>query len=114
VLRVHKTPAPNEVEACGYWLDQELERVQPRAVVALGATALRALMRQPLSLSEYLGQTIARDGRLIVPTYHPAYALRTPDAKLREEIVATLVTALTRAKHLASGQPKFHSEAHAE
>lgn len=104
-LRVHKTPAPNEVEACGYWLDAELQRVQPRAVVALGATALRALTRQPLSLSEYLGQTLSHDGWLIVPTYHPAYALRTPDAKLREEIVATLVAALTRAKQLASGHP---------
>ncbi|HLX01692.1 MAG TPA: TIGR03915 family putative DNA repair protein [Trinickia sp.] len=114
VLRVHKTPAPNEVEACGYWLDEELERVQPRAVVAFGATALRALTRQPLNLSEYLGQTLAHDGRLIVPTYHPAYALRTPDAKLREEIVATLVAALTRAKQLASGHPKFNSEAHVE
>ncbi|WP_206997000.1 TIGR03915 family putative DNA repair protein [Trinickia mobilis] len=101
-LHVHKTPAPNEVEACGYWLDEELKRVQPRAVVALGATALRALTRQPLSLSEYLGQTIAHDGWLIVPTYHPAYALRTRDAKLREEIVATLVAALTRAGHIAS------------
>ncbi|TKC78965.1 DUF4130 domain-containing protein [Trinickia terrae] len=101
-IRVHKTPPPSEVEACGYWLDDELKRVQPRAIVALGTTALRALTRQPLSLSEYLGQTVSHDGWLIVPTYHPAYALRTSDAKLREEIVATLVAALVRARQLAA------------
>ena len=100
--RVHRTPARREVEACQYWLEQELTQVAPRVVVTLGATALKALTGAHVNLSEYLGQTIAHRGRLIVPTWHPSYALRTADARLREDIVATIVTAFRRAAALAA------------
>ncbi|NYH27025.1 UdgX family uracil-DNA binding protein [Paraburkholderia bryophila] len=100
--RIHRTPAPREVEACQYWLEQELTHIAPRVVVTLGATALKALTGAHVNLSEYLGQTIARDGRLIVPTWHPSYALRTADAHLREDIVATIVSAFRRAAELAA------------
>ena len=104
--RVHRTPARREVEACQYWLEQELTQIAPRVVVTLGATALKALTGAHVSLSEYLGQTIAHRGRLIVPTWHPSYALRTADARLREDIVGSIVTAFSRAAALAatSGQ----------
>lgn len=99
--RIHRTPAPREVEACQYWLDRELAQIAPRVVVTLGATALKALTGPHITLSEYLGQTIRHDGRLIVPTYHPAYALRTDDVPLRDDIVATLIDAFKRAARLA-------------
>ncbi len=65
--RVHRTPVRREIEACQYWLEHELAQVAPRVVVTLGATALKALTGAHVNLSEYLGQTIAHDGRLIVP-----------------------------------------------
>lgn len=99
--RLHRTPASREIDACHHWLEVELAEVAPRVVVTLGATALKALAGPHISLSEYLGQTIAHEGRLIVPTYHPSYALRAPDTGLRDEIVATLVAALARAAALA-------------
>lgn len=101
--RVHRTPEPREVEACQFWLEQELSRVAPRAIVTLGATALKALTGPHVNLSEYLGQTIAHGGHLIVPTWHPSYALRTVDARLREDVIATIVTAFRRAAALAAG-----------
>ncbi|WP_425274021.1 UdgX family uracil-DNA binding protein [Paraburkholderia lacunae] len=101
--RVHRTPARREVEACQYWLERELTRIAPRVVVTLGATALKALTGAHTNLSEYLGQTIFHGGRLVVPTYHPAYALRTADARLRADIEATIVTAFSRAAQLANG-----------
>ena len=100
--RVHRTPVRREVEACQYWLEKELTRIAPRVVVTLGATALKALTGTHVSLSEYLGQTIAHDGRLIVPAWHPSYALRTADAGLRDDIVATIATAFSRAAALAA------------
>ena len=100
--RVHRTPARREVEACQYWLEKELAQIAPRVVVTLGATALKALTGAHVNLSEYLGQTIAQNGRLIVPTWHPSYALRTADARLREEIVAGIVTAFCRASRAVS------------
>ncbi len=103
--RVHRTPAWREVEACEYWLEEELTRIAPRVVVTLGATALKALTGPHINLSEYLGQTIAHGGRLIVPSWHPSYALRTADARLREDIVTTLVTAFGRAARHAICTP---------
>ncbi|MFM0503771.1 UdgX family uracil-DNA binding protein [Paraburkholderia caffeinilytica] len=101
--RVHRTPAWREVEACQYWLEKELTRIAPRVVVTLGATALKALTGAHVNLSEYLGQTIAHEGRLIVPAWHPSYALRTVDARLRDDIVATIAAAFGRAAALAAG-----------
>ncbi|HEY2606167.1 hypothetical protein P0D88_27820 [Paraburkholderia sp. RL18-103-BIB-C] len=54
-----------------------------------------------VNLSGYLGQTIAHRERLIVPTRHPSYGLRTADATLREDLVQNLVTAFGRAATLA-------------
>ncbi|ANB75339.1 uracil-DNA glycosylase [Paraburkholderia phytofirmans OLGA172] len=101
--RIHRTPARREVEACQYWLEKELTRIGPRVVVTLGATALRALTGAHVNLSEYLGQTIAHDGRLIVPAWHPSYALGTADTRLRDDIVATIAAAFSRAAALAAG-----------
>lgn len=101
--RVHRTPVRREVEACQYWLEKELTRVAPRVVVTLGATALRALTGAHVNLSEYLGQTIAHEGRLIVPAWHPSYALGMADATLREDVVTAIVTAFSRAAALAAG-----------
>jgi len=100
--RIHRTPVRREVEACQYWLEKELARIAPRVVVTLGATALKALTGAHVNLSEYLGQTIAHDGRLIVPAWHPSYALGMADATLRDDVVAAIVTAFSRAAALAA------------
>ncbi|PRX33265.1 DNA polymerase [Paraburkholderia sp. BL18I3N2] len=100
--RVHRTPARREVEACQYWLDHELAQVAPRVVVTLGATALKALTGAHVNLSEYLGQTIDHGGRLIVPTWHPSYALKMADGRLREDIVTGMVAAFRHAAGLVA------------
>lgn len=101
--RIHRTPVWRELEACQYWLEKELAQIAPRVIVALGATALQTLTGTHINLSEYLGQTIAHSGRLIVPTWHPSYALGMADATLRGDIVATIATAFSRAAALADG-----------
>ncbi len=105
--RIHRTPAQREVEACQYWLEKELGELAPRVVVALGATALKALTGAHVNLPEYVGRAIHHGGRIIVPTWHPAFALRTGNARLREDIVARIVAAFRHAAKLASdgGEP---------
>ncbi|WP_345815041.1 DUF4130 domain-containing protein [Paraburkholderia sp. PREW-6R] len=99
--RMHRMPARREVEACRYWLDKELAQVGPRVVVTLGPTALKAMSGAHVSLSEYLGQTIVHGDLMIVPTWHPAYALRTAHRGLRDDIVATIADAFRRAARSA-------------
>ncbi|NIF15403.1 uracil-DNA glycosylase, partial [Burkholderia sp. Ax-1735] len=43
--RLNRPPAQPEVAACRYWLERELDAVRPRVIVALGGTALRALLQ---------------------------------------------------------------------
>jgi DNA polymerase len=99
--RMHKTPAQKEVAACHYWLEAELESVAPDVVVALGATALKSVLQSgSVALKDYMGQAVERDGRWIIATYHPAYALRVPGSEARAAARQAIVDALLEAKRL--------------
>jgi probable DNA metabolism protein len=100
--RLHKTPAQREVEACAYWLERELAQVKPAVVVALGSTALKAVLGDPrATLKEAVGRAIAHEGRWVVATYHPSYALRVPDAAARQAAFAAMVEGLKQARDLS-------------
>ena len=75
--RIHKKPDTSEIDACRWWLDNELAIVQPNIVVALGATAARAVVRKALSINANRGRLIELpDHRHAVITVHPSYLLR--------------------------------------
>jgi DNA polymerase len=77
--RMHKTPGQREALACaGHWLESELALVQPDAVVALGGTAARALLRRPVAVLGERGQWQQRkaDGLPVLVTLHPSALLR--------------------------------------
>jgi uracil-DNA glycosylase len=98
--RIHKTPAQREIAACAYWLDHEVENVQPQVIVALGATALKAVLHTgKVTLGAMLGKPVQQDGRWVVATYHPSYVLRIPD----EDAKAAAFKEIVRALHLAAG-----------
>lgn len=101
--RMHKTPAQREIEACHYWLEDELRMIKPRVVVALGATALHAVMEaKSLTLTPQLGRVLEHDGLAVVAAYHPSYALRAPGASARRHAYETIVAALAQAARLAA------------
>ena len=101
--RLHKTPSQREVAACEVWLRSELERLQPRVIVALGATALRALAIDAGPVGKARGQMLTTDtGSTVVATWHPSALLRARDesfATMRAEVVQDL----RRAASMATG-----------
>jgi DNA polymerase len=100
--RLHKTPAQQEVVACHVWLEQELEQVRPQVVVALGATALKAVTGDShASLTPLLGKPFRHDGYWVVAVYHPSYVLRVTDEADRQHSLDVIVDGLLRAKQLA-------------
>jgi uracil-DNA glycosylase len=102
--RIHKTPTQAEVAACEVWLEQELVQVRPRVVVALGATAYRALTGQQRGFAEArASQVLERSGAALVVTWHPSAALRVPSVEMRRAIYDDIVAALRRAVALAGG-----------
>lgn len=84
--RIHKTPNQQEISACRQqWLDQELRIIEPALVVALGATAARAVFGRATAIGKNRGHII-KDATLateittdVIVTVHPSYLLRVPD-----------------------------------
>lgn len=99
--RMHKTPAQREINACHYWLDIESGTIGPKVLVALGATALKAVLQDSgAKLQAAMGHAIEHDGRTIVATYHPSFVLRAPDPETREQAYRAIVDALREAHRL--------------
>ncbi|HET9652853.1 MAG TPA: UdgX family uracil-DNA binding protein [Usitatibacter sp.] len=90
--RLHKTPAQREVEACYQWLQGEIEAIRPALVVALGATAAKALLGSRFRITQSRGQVQSREGLPdVIATYHPSFLLRTMDRPEGDEIHAQFV-----------------------
>ncbi|HZZ92254.1 MAG TPA: UdgX family uracil-DNA binding protein [Usitatibacter sp.] len=100
--RMHKTPAQREIDACFQWLEGEMEVVKPRAIVALGATAAKALLGARFRISTERGRVQSREGLPdVVPTWHPSYLLRLKDRPGGDEARAEFVSDLrTAAQYL--------------
>jgi probable DNA metabolism protein len=99
--RLHETPRARDVAACKPWLDAELATLAPRVVVALGATAGRALLG-PLVRADARGRWAERAGGATVAamlTWHPSAALRDPagGAAIEAELAEHLRAAWARA-----------------
>ncbi|MEW6308021.1 MAG: uracil-DNA glycosylase [Bacillota bacterium] len=77
----NRIPFPEEVAACRPWLDRQFAAVKPRIVVCLGAAATQALLNAEARISRVRGQWFERDGRLYLPTFHPAALLRDSSKK---------------------------------
>ena len=101
--RIHKTPSQREAAACLHWLESEIERVQPRAMVALGATAARSLLGRQVGITAERGRWLVReDGREVLVTLHPSALLRVDPAE-REAAYRAWVADLARASERAGG-----------
>ncbi|MEU0398780.1 UdgX family uracil-DNA binding protein [Streptomyces sp. NPDC006197] len=96
--RIHKTPTVRETRACRPWLMAELRLVSPELVVALGATAGRALLGPSFRVGTDRGVPRplpdAEDGTRVLATVHPSAVLRARD---RKEMYAGLVADLRTA-----------------
>jgi DNA polymerase len=96
--RIHKKPDTGEIEACRWWLDLELDLVDPRVVVAMGTTALRSLLGRPASITSLRGTAVTLDGeRKLVATVHPSYLLRMPDREVAKQEYTRFVGDLSEA-----------------
>lgn len=78
----NRKPTPEEMAACMPYLDRQLELIQPSVIVALGATAVQGLLGTTAGITRLRGKWKLYKGRIaVMPTFHPAYLLRTPRAK---------------------------------
>lgn len=77
----NRNPKDGEIATCEPFLVKQLEAIDPEIVCALGTFAARTLLRTEAPISAIRGKFHDYHGRKLMPTYHPAYLLRNPDAK---------------------------------
>ncbi|HEX6266987.1 MAG TPA: UdgX family uracil-DNA binding protein [Burkholderiales bacterium] len=90
--RLHKTPAQREIDACHQWLEREIEAVKPQVIVALGATAARAVIGRDFKVSVMRGRFVESPlAPHVFATFHPSALLRLQDEAEKEAAFTQLV-----------------------
>lgn len=101
--RIHKKPSASEIAACRPWLDAEIDRLKPRVIVCLGATAAQALLGKQFRVTQHRGEFL--DSPLaphVTATVHPSSILRAPDDESRHEEMKRFVTDLKKVAKIIS------------
>ena len=77
----NRNPEPDELLACEPFLKGQLGAVKPEVIVTLGKFAAQALLREQTPITRLRGQWREYEGIPVMPTFHPAYLLRSPAEK---------------------------------
>lgn len=74
----NRKPQKEEIESCSTWLDQQINLINPKIIVLAGSTAVESYLNIKEPISKIRGKWIERDGRKVMPIFHPSYLLRNP------------------------------------
>jgi len=77
----NRNPEPDEIETCIPFLKKQIEAIKPKAIICLGKFAAQSVLSTGEPITRLRGQMGEYEGIPVMPTYHPAYLLRNPDAK---------------------------------
>ncbi len=77
----NRNPEPDEIESCEPFLRAQLAAIRPKVVVALGKFAAQTLLRDSTPITRLRGNWRTYEGIQLMPTFHPAYLLRSPAEK---------------------------------
>ena len=77
----NRNPLPEEISLCEPFLKKQLQAISPNVICALGTFAAHTLLKTDVPITLLRGRFHTYDGIKLMPTYHPAYLLRSPSAK---------------------------------
>ena len=97
-IRLHQRPVTVEIKACHQWLERELDFVQPKVAVALGATAAQSLFGKAMPVNKNRGQLFDLGEAKALVTIHPSYLLRIPEQADAQAEYARFVADLSLLK----------------
>lgn len=78
---LNRTPERDEVDTCEQFLLRQIAFIKPKVIVALGSPAFQCLMRTRDPITKARGEWRELSGARVMPTFHPAFLLRSPDKK---------------------------------
>jgi len=90
----NRTPLPDEMQTCGQFLFRQLMTIKPKAICALGSTAMKALLNPKEGITKLRGQWHKWNDIPVMITYHPSYLLRQYNQAARREAWEDLKTLL--------------------
>jgi len=94
----NRDPKAEEVEACSPYLKKQLEIIEPKVIVTLGNFATRLLLDTKIGITELRGKLYQYLGFTLIPTFHPAAALRG-----RAGVIENMRADLCKAKEIING-----------
>lgn len=101
----NRTPEASEMASCLPYLDEQLDIVRPRVIVALGATAVRGLLGPVEGITKIRGTwRLYRASIPLMPTFHPAYVLRQPTKEIRGMVWSDLQQVLKEVGRAVPGR----------
>jgi len=92
----NRKPRPEEMRTCFPWLEKQIELIQPRALVALGATAVEGLLGDTRPMNQLRGRWLDYKGIPVMPTYHPAYLLRNQSLSEKRKVWEDMLLVLEK------------------
>ena len=98
----NRKPRPVEMQTCLPYLRQQIEIIQPRAIVALGATAMEGLLGETAPMARLRGRWHTFDTIPLMATYHPAYLLRNQSMSEKRKVWEDMLLVLERLEKTIS------------
>ncbi len=77
----NRDPEASEIDSCNRYLRQQIELIQPKAILAVGRIAAQALLHSTATIGSMRGKQHSYEGVPLIASYHPAYLLRKPSEK---------------------------------
>jgi DNA polymerase len=92
----NRVPTPMEMQTCRPYLVEQIEVIQPKVLVALGAVAVEGLLGTRGTMRELRGRWHAYNGIPLMITYHPAYLLRNQAPSEKRKVWEDMLQVLER------------------
>jgi len=92
----NRKPTPTEMVTCLPYLLEQIEIIQPRVIVALGATAVEGLLGKTEGITRVRGHWLEFRGVPLMPTYHPAYLLHRPMLSEKRKVWEDMLQVMER------------------
>ena len=104
----NRKPKNEEMETCLPYLRQQIDIIQPRVLVALGATAMEGLLGATEAMARLRGRWHDFQGTPLMATYHPAYLLRNQSLAEKRKVWEDMLLVLERLeKQITEKQRNF-------
>ncbi len=94
----NRKPTPEEMQTCIPYLHEQIDLIQPKVIVALGATAVEGLLGKTIGIMKLRGNWQTYRGTPLMPTFHPAYLLRNQAMSEKRKVWEDMLAVMEKLK----------------